>query len=377
MKQWVKKLLTQFDNESASKDPHSASAHKNSGDEHAPDLSEDRATLLYIIDTYSKNLIEIDTRPVRKVREIFDEFAKGLLKPIGPHTDKILFRFRQFFAAYRIQEYTYLQKTFEDFKGIIWDFADQLNESVISEQARDTQVRESLEELREAVEANSIDELKAKSREFIDFYIEIQNKNDQKRMQRLESVQKNLESVKQKLVEVNQTARRDHLTGAYNRKSFDEMLAKACDQLKQKSMSSILVILDIDYFKKINDIFGHDAGDFVLKHLSKLMQEHFNTDEEFVARIGGEEFAVMFSGIHLPEVVGKLESFLAKIRKEVIVHSDAQIRMTLSAGLALLGSDEPAEKWYKRADTALYNSKNTGRDKYTIAQPASGSMRVA
>lgn len=187
MKKWVKKLLQELEMHEPAQDSESDL-----------DINEDRATLLYLIDCYSKNLIEIDSRPTRKVREIFDEFAKGLLRPTSPNADKLLFRFRQFFSAYRIQEYTYLQKTFEDFKSIIWDFADQLNESVKTEQKRDEEVKHSLDQLREAVEANSIDELKTKSREFIDNYIELQTKNDEARAQRLEHIQKNLSTVKKK-----------------------------------------------------------------------------------------------------------------------------------------------------------------------------------
>lgn len=362
MKQWVKKLLQQFDMEGPPHPEAHASSHPST-----LDLSEDRATLLYVIDSYSKHLIEIDSRPVRKVRQIFDEFAKGLLKPAGPNTDKLLFRFRQFFSAYRIQEYSYLQKTFEDFKSIIWDFADQLNESIQHEQARDAQVRESLNQLREAVEANSIDELKSKSREFIDFYIELQTKHDERRTQRLNSIRQNLATVKKRLVEVHESARKDHLTGANNRKSFDESLAHAAHKLNTESVPASLITLDIDYFKKINDIFGHDVGDFVLKELVRLLKEVFNREDDVVARVGGEEFAVILPGINLMDAVKKAEETLARVRKEVLVQSDTQIRYTVSLGIAQLQEGEPVEKWIKRADNALYKSKNSGRDQYTVA----------
>jgi len=354
LKQWVKKLLGQFE---AKTDL---------------DITEDRATLLFLIDAYSKHLLEIEGRSVRKVREIFDEFAKGLIKPDGPTTDKLLFRFRQFFAAYRIEEYTYLQKTFEDFKGIIWDFADQLNESVKTEQARDVVVRESLDQLREAVEANSIEELKSKSREFIDFYIELQTRTDEKRTERISTIQQNLANVKKKLVEVNQSARRDHLTGAYNRKFFDEISVSWLKATNEQSIPITAIALDIDYFKKINDIFGHDTGDFVLKELVRMLRELFKHEKDFIARLGGEEFLIVLPERNLTEALELAEKALGYIRSAVIVHSDTQIRFTVSMGLAELNPAETIEKWMKRADTALYEAKNSGRDKAVIA-PASGS----
>ena len=368
MKQWVKKLIEQFELDKPAGKVDSSSAEL--------DISENRATLLYIIDSYSKHLIEIDSRPVRKVREIFDEFAKGLLKPSSPNSDKILFRFRQFFSAYRIQETTYIEKTFEDFKSIVWDFADQLNESVKTEQNRDVQVRESLEQLREAVEANSIEELKTKSREFIDFYIELQTRNDEARSSRLESVQKNLASVKKKLTEVKETANTDHLTGAYNRRFFDDKIKSCADLFKSKKTPVTIMSLDIDYFKKVNDIFGHDAGDAVLKELVKLLKDKIANDKSSVCRVGGEEFAVVLPETSVLEAVMAAEIVLDAVRKTVVVHSDTQIRFTVSIGIAQLNDSETTEKWVKRADTALYQSKESGRDQYTVA-PNETDRKVA
>lgn len=350
--------MQQFENEHQGH-PHTPEADFN--------LSEDRATLLFLIDTYSKYLIEVEGRPVRKVREVFDEFAKGLLKPESSLTEKILFRFRQFFSAYRIEEYSYLQKTFEDFKGIIWDFADQLNESVQAEQARDQEVRKSLDHLREAVEANSIGELKAKSREFIDFYIELQARNEERRTTQLSNVQNNLANVKKKLFEVHQSSRRDHLTGAYNRKFFDEMSAQWLNNFAANNTPVSVLALDIDYFKKINDIFGHDTGDVVLKELVRILKEIFPGDKDFVARMGGEEFLVALPGRGLMEASIKAKQTLERIRKEVLIHSDTQIRFTVSIGVAQLGVNETVEQWLKRADKALYASKNNGRDRLTEA----------
>lgn len=370
LKQWVKKLLEQFDMGATAGEPKSSS-------EIANDLTEDRATILFLIDTYSKHLIEVDSRPTRKVRAIFDEFAKGFLKPSSTQTEKLLFRFRQFFASYRIQEYTYLNKTFEDFKSIIWDFADQLNESIQAEQNRDAQVRSSLDNLREAVEANSIDELKEKSREFIDFYIELQSHNENKRNRRLEVVKKNLAHVKRKFDEAHETARRDHLTGAYNRKYYDERILAAFENFKHQQEPASLITLDIDYFKKINDVFGHDTGDQVLKTLATLLLKNFSGEQYTIARIGGEEFAIILPNTQIMEAVKKSEEILDSVRKETIIFHDVQVRYTISIGVAQLAIGESAEAWTKRADNALYKSKDSGRDQYTVAPYISKSNNVA
>ncbi len=190
MKQWVKKLLEQLDI------PWQEGAEGSGSPSPTLQISEEKATLLHMIDTYNKHLIEIDSQPVRRVREILDEFAKGLVHPDPEMAEKNLFRFRQFFASYRIDEYTYIQKTFDDFKNIIWDFADQLGEDLKFEQAKDLEVKQSLTQLREAVESNSIEVLRSRSREFIDNYIEVQSKKDEHRARSITAIQKNFTTVK-------------------------------------------------------------------------------------------------------------------------------------------------------------------------------------
>lgn len=356
MKQWMKKLLDQFGLEWG---------------EHAPDaknvdITEERATLLYILDIYNKHLLEIENHPIRKVRETLDDFAKALLTA-NSNSEMVLFRLRQFFSSYRIDEYSYLQKTFDDFKKIIWEFADQLSEDLQVEKVHDEKINQSLDQLREAVESDSIQVLKSKSRQFIDFYIKHQSQKDTRKTKRLASVRRNLNTVKKKLVEANQNMRVDHLTGAYNRKSFDEQL-ETIRRLYNLSKSNVsLLVVDIDHFKKINDCYGHDIGDYVIKECVSLLKRVFSRDVDFVARIGGEEFAIILPDYEIMSASKKAEEALDRIRREAIVTGSLEIRFTVSIGIAQLMDGETVEQWLKRADAALYHSKNSGRDRYTVA----------
>lgn len=357
MKSWIKKLVEQFEIETDNKD----------SDIH-PDLNEDRATILYMIDTYNKNLFEVEGHPVRRMREMMDEFSKQLMQPDKIRDEKLLFEFRQFFSSYRIAEYTYIQKTFDEFKKIIWDFADQLGEDLVAEKNQDNAIEQNLGQLREAVESNSIDVLKKKSREFINFYIEHQTVKDERRSKRMANVRKNLTSVKKQLLEANQSMRLDHLTQSFNRKSFEEQSSKY-HQLYQISKTPVcLLMVDIDHFKKVNDTYGHDVGDFVLKECVRLMKEFFQRPEDFVARLGGEEFAVLLPEFRSDEAVAKSEELLQRIRKEIFVHGSHQIRFTASVGVSQLQDHETVEQWMKHADQALYQSKTTGRNKVTVFQ---------
>jgi diguanylate cyclase len=364
MKSWVKKIADQFDLGMKTTTHLGAQAPAEAD---SPELSEDRATLLYILDVYSKNLFEIERHPVRKTRETLDEFAKALLRSDYPDEEKLLFRIRQFFSAYRIEEYSYIQKSAEEFKSIIWDFADQLGEDIRVEKAQEGEIKTHLHELREAVESNAIEKLKVKSREFIDTYVQYQTQKDQRRSRRLTTMSKSLTTIKKQLAEAQTNLKVDHLTQAYNRRSFDEQ-GRKYQQLYTLSKGQVsLALFDIDHFKKVNDSYGHDVGDHVIKECVRFLKESFQRENDLVARLGGEEFAVLLPDFDITSACKKIEDCLNRIRRETLIHKNYQIKFTVSCGVAQLIENETFEQWFKRADLALYQSKNSGRDRYTMA----------
>lgn len=358
MKKWMEKLTSQLDLDTS--EDGNGQTPKTSG------MTEDRATLIYLIDTYTKNLLEMDQHPVRKVRETFDNFVREIVQP-KENFDKTLFRFRQFFNSYRIDEYTYVQKTFDEFRGIIWDFVDQLSEDFTAEKEEDAVVGQSLEDLKEAVEANSIDDLRDQSRQFIDTYIEHQTKREKRRTHRMSSVKKNLELVKKQLKDANQSMRLDHLTKAFNRKSFDEQVAQQIRFFQVAQTPVTLITMDIDHFKKFNDTYGHAIGDFILVECVKLLKECFANEGEVVARVGGEEFCVILPDTGLDQAVTRAKSALERIRKETWLENGHELKFTMSMGVAQLMEGETSDDWIKRGDEALYASKSGGRNRYTIA----------
>lgn len=372
MKQWVAKLIQQLEM------PVSNEEKKTAGDVSAQ-ISEEKATLLYMIDVYNKHLFEIERHSVRKVREKLDRMAKLLVDPksTSRQVENTLFDLRQFFSSYRIDEYSYIQNTFDDFKRIVWDFADQLSEDIHFESEKEKVLANNLQDLKEAVEANSIESLRHKSRDFINAYVEYQNQRNEIRNRRMTNVKKNLNTVKKQLLEAHANLGVDHLTGAHNRKSFDDYIKKLT-QINSLSHSPFsLIMLDIDFFKKINDSYGHDIGDYVLKECVKLLQESFNKEDMMIARIGGEEFVVVLPNYTVEQTVARAEEVLNRIRGETFVQGELQIRFTVSMGIAQLNEKENTSDWLKRADTALYQSKNSGRNKLTVANSHLKATKVA
>lgn len=370
MKQWVVKLLQQLDI-SFYKENEVATSNG------LPVISEDKATLIYMIDVYNKHLFEIEKHSIRKVREKLDIMAKNLVNPDPKQTEKTLFEIRQFFSSYRIDEYSYVQNTFDDFKRIVWDFADQLSEDLQFENNKEKHLEANLKDLKEAVEANSIEILRLKSREFINSYVEYQNQKNEMRNKRIANTKKNLNTVKKQLFEANNSLNIDHLTSASNRKSFDDYLKKIVQMNKINNGQVSIIMLDIDFFKKINDSYGHDIGDFVLKECVATLKQVFNKEHEMVARIGGEEFVVVLPNHSIEHAVVRAEEAQKRIRNEAFIQGNIDIRFTVSMGIAQLYENETTSDWLKRADLALYQSKNSGRNKYTVAGKLLKTPKVA
>ena len=370
MKQWVVKLLQQLDITFNKEIGVSASTNQ-------PFINEDKATLIFMIDVYNKHLFEIEKHSIRKVREKLDNMAKDLVNPDPKQTEKTLFEIRQFFSSYRIDEYSYIQNTFDDFKRIVWDFADQLSEDLQFENSKEKHLADNLKDLKEAVEANSIETLRLKSREFINSYVEYQSQKNELRNKRVANTKKNLDSVKKQLLEANNSLNVDHLTSASNRKSFDEYLKKLVQMNKINNGQVSIIMMDIDFFKKINDSYGHDIGDFVLKECVHILKQIFNKEHEMVARIGGEEFVVVLPNHSIEHAVVRAEEAQTRIRNEAFIHGKIDIRYTVSMGIAQLFENETTSDWLKRADLALYQAKNSGRNKFIIAGKLLKSTKVA
>lgn len=157
---------------------------------------------------------------------------------------------------------------------------------------------------------------------------------------------------------IRKQANSDHLTGLPNRRYFFEQAQQQIS--KQHDDAKICAMLDIDFFKKINDSYGHDGGDLVLKHFAKLLGNHFAKD--LCARFGGEEFAILFKSQSLSSCAGELEKFRQAVEHTKLAFEDAHITFTVSIGLVKMKSDN-IDLILKNADELLYQAKESGRNR--------------
>ena len=160
----------------------------------------------------------------------------------------------------------------------------------------------------------------------------------------------------------------DALTKVYNRGAFDATLVSYVEFAQASDQPLVLILLDLDHFKKVNDEHGHMTGDRVLKSFADLLSRSFLRADDFVARFGGEEFAVLLF-VNKAEVVAKLlDNLLARWRAERLPALGPRWRLTCSAGYAVLGRGESHETLFGRADKALYSAKQSGRDRFVAAR---------
>lgn len=153
----------------------------------------------------------------------------------------------------------------------------------------------------------------------------------------------------------------DALTALYNRRSADRKLHQIIQKSAERGTPFSLAIGDIDYFKKINDTYGHDCGDIVLKQVAALLKEHMRK-EGFAARWGGEEFLLVFDHSDKEAARHSLESLLDSIRSLKIPYDGQTIRLTMTIGLAG-GSETDFNVLIRKADDRLYEGKSQGRNR--------------
>ncbi len=153
-------------------------------------------------------------------------------------------------------------------------------------------------------------------------------------------------------------ATRDSMTGIYNRRKFFTL----GEELFKQTENLFAVMIDIDKFKNINDIYGHPFGDIVIKSLTATIS-NIISDEVVFGRLGGEEFAVLFENNSIDEVKEKVEDIRVAIEDLENMYDDSVVRFTISNGIARKNASDTIDTLLKRADEALYEAKETGRNK--------------
>lgn len=160
---------------------------------------------------------------------------------------------------------------------------------------------------------------------------------------------------------------RDPLTGLYNRRYMEESLEREARRARRRNSTIGIIMLDIDHFKQFNDVYGHDAGDLVLKELGLFFQRS-TRGEDIVCRYGGEEFLLILPDAPLEVVMQRANDLHAGVKRLRLVYERNPLTISLSIGVAILPHhSSDVHEVVKAADDALYQAKKNGRDQVRVA----------
>ena len=154
----------------------------------------------------------------------------------------------------------------------------------------------------------------------------------------------------------------DPLTGTNNRAAFDSAIEKEVERSHRHHMPLSLAVIDIDFFKQVNDNYGHSTGDSVLRKVTEVIKDTLRASDELF-RYGGEEFTVILNGTDNDGATNVAERIREEIENAYFEHEDGTLPLTVSIGISSLTTRDDAKRLFNKADAALYRAKETGRNK--------------
>ncbi len=172
--------------------------------------------------------------------------------------------------------------------------------------------------------------------------------------------------LQEELDEASRLMRHDQLTGALNRRGLEEMFEAESARAQRRGSALAVALLDIDNFKRLNDSFGHKVGDEALIHLARVVRHHLRP-QDVLARYGGEEFVILLPETTDAEAYNALTRLQRELTREFFMTDQQKVIITFSAGLTLRRREEPMQPALARADAAMYQAKQAGRNRVVIA----------
>ncbi|EOU1990830.1 GGDEF domain-containing protein [Clostridium perfringens] len=156
---------------------------------------------------------------------------------------------------------------------------------------------------------------------------------------------------------------KDYLTGVYNKRYIDQRFSKEAHRNLKESIPTTVIMTDIDYFKKVNDTYGHLVGDKILRDFAKVLNNNIRENSDWIGRYGGEEFIIVLNNTNLKNGVKVAEKLRKIIEKMSFDYGDLSLKITSSFGVCEISEKQDPFDTIKNADEKLYMAKMTGRNK--------------
>lgn len=310
---------------------------------------------------------DMDDADVDSVRSRFEELAglaeSGSPEKIGTIAETV--------AAHRRRERHWVTKVMRDLGETVVSLMTRLGRNVTLDRSADLRVETQLKRLRGAVAQDNLLEVRREVLSAADTIAGALKERDDRQRSEMAAISRQLESLKSELTHTRKEMALDGLTRIYNRASLDDHLQGVASLAVLSGREACLLMVDVDHFKAVNDTWGHQAGDAVLKAIADQLVKAFPRRTDFVGRFGGEEFAVVLGEDGPGTGMMLAQRLLEKVRGLVVPWEEHEIKVTVSVGVAGFHDESPTDPrtedlvrdWVARADKALYAAKSGGRDR--------------
>lgn len=261
-----------------------------------------------------------------------------------------------------------LSEAKEALKHMLAGFVDHLAEFADSTSDYHDKIEICAEKISKADDITQLEDVLAEvMRETRVIQINAQRSRDDLRASKLrvEEAENRINELQSELDKASTLVRHDQLTGTLNRRGLEEAFEKEAARAQRRQSPLCVALLDIDNFKKLNDSLGHDAGDAALIHLTTVIRETMRP-QDTIARLGGEEFIILLPDTSLNDAKNALIRLQRELTKRFFLHNNEKQLITFSAGVTELRAEDAQATVIKRADEAMYQAKQTGKNRVVV-----------
>ena len=270
---------------------------------------------------------------------------------------------REFVEAYCRGASSHARTVTGDLRQVVWVFIQNLSHAFGQDEQTDARLREQLTRLEQLAESSTTGDLK---REVLATVLAVsQTVEDRRKRQReqMDVLGAQVRTLGTELESARREGETDPLTRLFNRKALDDYLSRSVELYRAFAHETCLLLIDVDRFKGINDSFGHITGDEVLRKVADGVMRVFLRKNDFVARYGGDELAVVLRETPIADTLHLAERLMKAVRGIEIERAGHKINITTSIGVARLAPGYDISTWIEAADKALYRAKQDGRDR--------------
>lgn len=334
----------------------------------AEDDQELRQSLLQLLQLLVTNINElvIDDRwlhgQIEVVREIIDQpLSQRNLDDAGRRLKEVLYKQSQLKAS--------LFEARDAIKQMLAGFVDQLADFADTTSDYHDKIEVYADRISAANDISELESVIAEvMRETHNVQLNAQRSHDELRsaQEKVHQAEGRIRELERELEATSDLVRHDQLTGVLNRRGLDDMFAKEMARTRRHASSLCVGLLDIDNFKKLNDSLGHTAGDQALIHLATVCRQTLRPQDS-IARYGGEEFIILLPDTNLTEATHALTRLQRELTKRFFLHDNEKVLITFSAGVTELLAEDDQTSVVNRADTAMYQAKQSGKNRVISA----------